>query len=483
MRDSNAFPLPLPVLVVHMEKHGERRRRLASELEPWFSDVGWLSAVEGVKLGHAPPWTIGDCPSAWPWNGWLDPYARRAMTMGEVGCAASHVLAWHRVAGGGQPVLVLEDDASPVGPLMDTLPALMRDLRHLDFDLCYLSQRNDPGPKPLAGRHVHVVDYHPLWTLAYILSPKGARKLAASPWRNNLAPADEMLPAVFGLNSDGVVNDVYATGGTVLAANQRFFSPAAGWENSETEKSPPVRDRRVPLTALTVATEEKPELVRLVDSGLRYGFGIKPLGLGTRWNGGDMDSGPGGGQKVNLLRDELGRLEPDVPVLFVDGYDTIVTRHARDILRAWRSVSGGSPLFAAEVHCWPDAELADRYPPSGGSPYSYLNSGAFIGRAGDLLRIVEDGIGDGDDDQRYYTGKFLSGEHGIALDHNCQVFQCLNGSLDHVDVDEGRGMVYNGATDSWPSVVHANGPAKPWLDGHGRAVGGRVRSYYGDMEV
>ena len=473
------------VTVVHLTRHRERRRRLSAALDRHgFSRVTWLSAVDGRTLDPAPPWQVSDLPPTTPWSEWLDPYARRAMTLGEVGCALSHVLAWRRIAESGYPGLVIEDDAAPVEPLMESVPMLMRDLDHLDFDLCYLAQRNDPGPKPLAGRHVHLVDYHPLWTLAYLLSPEGARKLAASPWRHRLAPADEMLPACFGLNRDAAVNDAYAgSAGLVLATNQRFFTPWESSAGSETEKSPPVRETEASLLALTVATEERPELRRLLDSGLRYGFAIEPLGLGLPWRGGDVATGPGGGQKVNLLRRALETVPPERPVLFVDGYDTIVTRHARDILGAWREAAGDSPLFAAEVFCWPDAASAARYPAApDGSPYRFLNSGAFIGRAGDLLRIVAEAIDDSRRrSKRYYTERFLSGEHGIALDHRCRLFQCLNGALEHVSADEGRGMIYNSLTQSWPAVVHANGPTKPWLEGEGRAVGGRWRTYYGEM--
>ena len=185
---------------------------------------------------------------------------------------------------------------------------------------------------------------------------------------------------------------------------------------------------------------------------------------------------------MNLLRPALEQLPPERPVLFVDGYDTIVTRHARDILGAWREAAGEAPLFAAEVFCWPDAGAAGRYPAAvDGSPYRFLNSGAFIGKAGDLLRIVAGAIDDGDDDQGYYTERFLSGEHGMRLDHGCRLFQCLNGALEHVEVDEGRGLLHNRRLESWPCVVHANGPTKAWLEAQGRAVGGRWRTHYGDM--
>lgn len=448
-----------------------------------FTRVTWLNAVDGKTLSPAPPWKVESLPSAQPWKEWADPYARRAMTLGEVGCALSHVLAWQHVAEYGFPAIVLEDDAVVVEPLIDDLPGLLDDLSYLNFELCYLAQRNTPGPKPLAGRHVHLVeDYHPLWTLAYLLSPIGARKLIATPWQDHIVPSDEMLPAVFNLNRAPQLNKVFATEpGLVLSSNQHFFTPVMGSVSSETEKSPPIHEASPSVLSFTVATERRVELTRLLDSGRRYGLQIEVLGEGETWHGGEMSDGPGGGQKINLLRPALQKLPPAQPVLFMDGYDSIVTGHATDILRAWQQVCDErQPLFAAEVYCWPDRDSAAKYPETE-TPYRFLNSGAFIGTAAALLRIIEDEIADHEDDQRYYTQRFLSGQYAMCLDTRCLLFQCLNGALEDVQADEGRGMLYNQRTKSHPAVIHANGPSKDWLENAGRAVGGRWRQYYGEM--
>ena len=475
------MPYP-PVIVVHLLRHRMRRRRLAPLLKKYdFNQVQWLEAVDGQTLDPTPPYPLNKTRVS-PWPNWVDPYSRRALTLGEIGCALSHVKAWQAVVRNNEPTLILEDDAIPNELLIGDFPQVIYDLSYLDFSLCYLAQRNNPGPKPLAGRHVHIVDYHPLWTLAYLLSPEGAQKLLDSPWQSHLAPADEMLPAAFGLNKDPHINKVYAQNnpGLVLSLNQRLFNSAEGSIASETEKSQAIKEPSS-ITALTVASDDTPELQRLLNCGTRYGLAIQVLGKGIPWKGGDM-KGPGGGQKINLLRQALKKLPSQQTVLFVDGYDTLVTRHSSDILQAWQEIDdNATPLFAAEVFCWPDKSLADRYPEND-SPYRFLNSGAFIGKAGDLLNIIRDKIADHEDDQAYYTQRFLSQEYPIKLDYQCKLFQCLNGSINDVTPDSGRGILYNHRMDSWPAVIHANGPSKPWLDKAGYAVGGRWRKYYGDME-
>lgn len=56
------------------------------------------------------------------------------------------------------------------------------------------------------------------------------------------------------------------------------------------------------------------------------------LGANTEWLGGDVQRYPGGGQKVNLLRDALKRYKDDsnLVVLFVDSYDVIFTATVSD---------------------------------------------------------------------------------------------------------------------------------------------------------
>jgi len=474
-----------PVVVLSLIRLKERRKKPGPALKAaGFRNVTWIEAVDGSQLDPAPPWTTGDLPPVTPWKGWVDPYARRAMTMGEVGCSLSHVLAWKHIAASGQPAIVLEDDGQPVDEVLKMLPHLLHDLSFLDFHLVYLAQRNTPRARMLAGRHVHVVDYHPIWTLAYLLAPDAAESLLTAPWQTSLIPSDEMLPAAFGLNDKSWVNDVYRTcDGMVLASHQRFFTPAESSQTSQTEKSAPIVDPRLDLTVFTVATEETPELQRLLASARRYGTGIDVLGLGEEWKGGDMRNAPGGGQKVRLLRAALKGMPPERPILFVDGYDTIITRHMVDGLDIWRTIFDSAPVFAAETTCWPDSALAGSYPDDNPeNPYRFLNSGLFIGTAGDLRQIVKAPIREDDDDQLYYTKRFLSGRFGMRLDTECRLFQCLNGSLDDVKIDYGRGMLVNERHESWPVVIHANGPTKAWLDGDGAAVGGRWRSLYGQMD-
>ncbi|MDB2513843.1 glycosyltransferase family 25 protein [Alphaproteobacteria bacterium] len=475
------------VIVLHLTRMKTRRKNLAKALDAaGFSDVVWIDAVDGTGLDAKPPWQLADdLPPVHPFAGWADPYARRAMTLGEVGCMLSHVLAWQHIAKLGKPAIVLQDDALPVESLIDSFPYLLHDLSFLDFHLVYLAQRNSPPPRMLAGRHVHIVDYHPLWTLAYLLAPDAAQYLCDLPWHKHVLPSDEFLPAAFGLNNNDHLNALFfKQPGLVVASHQRLFTPQGGSETSQTEKSQPVADTSASPQVFTVASDDTADLQRLLKTGERYGADIKVLGLGQPWKGGDMNKGPGGGQKLLYLRAALKNIKDNAqPLLFCDGYDVVFTRHVADIMQEWRTHFDEKPVFAAEVTCSPDADRADDYPqPDPENPYRFLNSGLFIGKAGDLKKLLRPAIRAADDDQRYFTKQFLEPQSPILLDRECRIFQCLNQALDDLQVDSGRGMLYNRRHDSWPAVIHANGPSKDWLEAEGAAVGGRWRKYYGAMD-
>jgi len=71
---------------------------------------------------------------------------------------------------------------------------------------------------------------------------------------------------------------------------------------------------------LTVATEDNEALGRYLRSARVYALNVKVLGLGQEWNGGDVRTSPGGGQKVNLVKTEMEQYkdETDKIVMFTD---------------------------------------------------------------------------------------------------------------------------------------------------------------------
>ena len=129
---------------------------------------------------------------------------------------------------------------------------------------------------------------------------------------------------------------------------------------------------------------------KLHNSSFHQGFKFLNIGKNVQWKGTDM-SGPGGGQKINLLKNYINTLPDSDVILFADGYDTFVNEPIEEIERRFLEFKCKA-LFAAEEWCWPDESLADSFPEATmdfkgvtqPSPYRYLNSGLFIARVDEL---------------------------------------------------------------------------------------------------
>ncbi|CDW52628.1 procollagen lysine,2 oxoglutarate 5 dioxygenase [Trichuris trichiura] len=245
------------------------------------------------------------------------------------------------------------------------------------------------------------------------------------------------------------------------------------------------------LLVLTVATERTDGFLRTERSLLQFSLNYHVLGLGTKWNGGDVRRTIGGGQKIRLLRDYLAQYkhDQDLVVLFIDGmrnlvsYDVVVNGDEKLILERFLQ-SGAKVLFSAEQYCWPDKSLAVSYPVIKRGK-RYLNSGAFIGYASYVNKLLSEGqVKDDDDDQLFYTRVFLNDKlrekYEIKLDSTAELFQNLNGAVDDVDFDVSpdprsdprRGVrLDNLAYSSEPLVVHGNGPSKIHLNKLGNYLG------------
>ena len=60
------------------------------------------------------------------------------------------------------------------------------------------------------------------------------------------------------------------------------------------------------------------------------------MGLGKKWKGGNMALGPGGGQKINLLYEEIKDMRNDRVILVTDSYDVIMSANSQEILMKYK---------------------------------------------------------------------------------------------------------------------------------------------------
>jgi collagen beta-1,O-galactosyltransferase len=153
--------------------------------------------------------------------GYYDPYHKRPMTMGEIGCFLSHYYIWENVSHRFfasiflfyihvlffqivehqlKEVLVLEDDIKFEHYFNEQAKRLLDEARKIGgWDLIYfgrkrLQETDEPWVK---GSDYMVKAGYSYWTLGYLITLEGAKKLIAANPLKMMLPVDEFLPIMF----------------------------------------------------------------------------------------------------------------------------------------------------------------------------------------------------------------------------------------------------------------------------------------------
>eukprot|EP01036_Dinobryon_divergens_P031197 gene31196-40558_t len=226
---------------------------------------------------------------------------------------------------------------------------------------------------------------------------------------------------------------------------------------------------------------------RAVESAIQADHSLVLLGWGDPWKGLS--------QKLSAAYEYAKSLPPRDVLLFTDAFDVMFTDSPVRILSSFLSMQPPAAiLFAGECGCWPhimddpDACFSpSRYPepPSPGSPYRYLNSGTWIGRAGAAAAMLEEVISlagsdfENANDQKLVADMYMAKKHGIRVDFFATIFQSMHMTdspplktchphsdltlITNDSVPTGQiGSRYwiNKRTHSVPAVFHFNGGGK-----------------------
>ncbi|XP_067945709.1 multifunctional procollagen lysine hydroxylase and glycosyltransferase LH3-like [Watersipora subatra] len=251
------------------------------------------------------------------------------------------------------------------------------------------------------------------------------------------------------------------------------------------------RSRPKELVVLIVATDTNHDgYGQFMHSAQLNSLTVETIGAGQKWTGGEIETMPGGGMKINLLKKAVEKYKDreDMALLITDSYDAIMTGSESEIIDAFMDLHA-EVVFSAEVFIWPDHTLAPKYPPVRAGESRYLNSGGYMGYADKIYELLYDHeIADKDDDQLYFTNLFIDEyqsqlrggseyteeqaptltpaeaieKMSIKLDKRSTIFQTLNGVLDNVEIKykNSKSFMYNQAAGSRPLVIHGNGPIK-----------------------
>nr|CDJ96239.1 Glycosyl transferase domain containing protein [Haemonchus contortus] len=182
------------IYMINLKRRPERRARMERIFEILGVDATYWEATDGQNL-----------PTNYQYRilpGYMDPYHKRPIKAGEIGCFLSHYRIWEDVVKLGlSRVAVFEDDLRFTDGGLERIREVLEDLdvSKMEWDLIYLGRKKQADQEELwvrNHRHLSTVGYS-YWTLGYILSAEGARRLIDAKPLEKLLPVDEYFPIMF----------------------------------------------------------------------------------------------------------------------------------------------------------------------------------------------------------------------------------------------------------------------------------------------
>ncbi|KAL7741179.1 hypothetical protein ACLKA6_018203 [Drosophila palustris] len=198
------------IFMINLLRRPERREKMERLFDEIGLDVEHFPAVDGKQLNAQLVQQMGI--SFLP--GYEDPYHHRPMTMGEIGCFLSHYRIWQQIVQRQlQQVLILEDDIRFEPYFRSNAQRVMEQVEKMEFDLIYFGRKRlkDENEPWVDGTDNLVHAGYSYWTLAYVISLQGAKKLLAASPLKNLIPVDEFLPIMFDRHPQKEWSSVFET--------------------------------------------------------------------------------------------------------------------------------------------------------------------------------------------------------------------------------------------------------------------------------
>jgi GR25 family glycosyltransferase involved in LPS biosynthesis len=439
----------MKIFIINLKHDNEKREKMKDKLNKLNIKYEFFDAIDGKNAEHNGVYT-----------GWVDSYHNRYVTKGEIGCSLSHYYIWEKIINENiETAIVLEDDVE----VLDINFIEKVENQNNKYDLLYLSRKKITGEIETSINDDIATASPSYWTCAYAVSLSGVKKLKNDIFFDNIIPVDEYIPYLYSNTYNKHLDCVYGELPKITACafkNNLLKPEGYAFQVSSTYFSHPCDKVRDDVILVTVATDMNDPLKRYISSCKQFGFNPVILGLGTKWNGGDMEKGPGGGQKVILLQEYINSLNitDNKLIVFTDSYDVICNNNINKLVETYKSTFENKIVFASESSCWPDKKLAELYP-NVTQENKYLNSGVFIGYLNDIKKIIKKEIKPHEDDQLYYTLCFLSNQDKMVLDYENKLFVCLNCDENSYNINKSESLLHC-TNNNIPCFLHGNGPPK-----------------------
>ncbi|MBU2952423.1 glycosyltransferase family 25 protein [Marinobacter sp. F3R08] len=170
----------IPILVINIESAEERWNNVSRQLKTYWENVQRFDAVNGKDFDH---FLFENYDAALR--------KRRKggeLSRGQLGCFASHYLAWEACVRMGRPVIILEDDITLIEPEFSDFydKARLLDSRFECVRLFANNSKNHNEVPVADAPGIGIVKYTkgPMSAMGYYLTPAGAKKFLSNskPW-------------------------------------------------------------------------------------------------------------------------------------------------------------------------------------------------------------------------------------------------------------------------------------------------------------
>lgn len=205
--------------LINLERRPSRKVRMVNTLSELGIETHLMAAVDGQLLNESfiKQMGIKMLPE------YADPYHKRPLTRGEIGCFLSHYYLWKdMVAKQHRTAIVLEDDLRFEPYFRKKVLSLLKEIQKIGllWDLIYLGRKrlSEDGEPFVQGTSNLVHVNYSYWTLCYLITLEGAKKLISANPLPKLVPVDEFLPIMFDRHPEEVWKGYYSN------RNLRAFS-------------------------------------------------------------------------------------------------------------------------------------------------------------------------------------------------------------------------------------------------------------------
>lgn len=206
------------VVVINLERRKNRKNIIQYLMNLMNISFRFFPAVDGNSIDN----DFLLKANITPLRNYSDPFHKRRITFGEIGCFLSHFLIWKDMMERGlKRILVLEDDIKCTSEFPYVVNDLLSEADELypGWEFFYLGRKRMSSDKEhfLKGSRNILIPNYSYRTTGYILSSVGAERLIKENPLEKIMALDEFIPIMYGKNPHKEWENYFPGGGNLKA--------------------------------------------------------------------------------------------------------------------------------------------------------------------------------------------------------------------------------------------------------------------------